>query len=102
MIPIGILGGDKTLARKRDVAKAKQLLTEAGYPNGVDLKLTYWTAPLLGVPSEPLAAKLQADLAQAGIKVTLRREGALGRHRRVPSRKDPADAGLVVSGLPRS
>ncbi len=35
------------------------------------VKLTYWTAPLLGVPSEPLAAKLQADLAQAGIKVTL-------------------------------
>jgi peptide/nickel transport system substrate-binding protein len=71
MIPLGILGSDKTLARKRDVAKAKQLLTEAGFPNGVDLKLTYWTAPLLGVPSEPLAAKLQADLAQAGIKVTL-------------------------------
>ena len=29
------------------------------------------------------------------------REGALGRHRRVPGRKDPADAGLVVPGLPR-
>jgi peptide/nickel transport system substrate-binding protein len=71
MIPLGILGGDKTLARKRDVAKAKQLLTEAGYPNGIQVKMTYWTAPLLGVPSEPLAAKLQADLAQAGIKVTL-------------------------------
>ena len=71
MIPLGILGGDKSLARKRDVAKAKQLLTGAGYPNGVQLKLTYWTAPLLGVPSEPVAAKLQADLAQAGINVTL-------------------------------
>src|SRR5262249_43033050 len=55
----------------RDLAKAKQLLTEAGYPNGFEVKLTYFTAPLLGVPSEPLAAKLQADLAQAGIKVTL-------------------------------
>jgi peptide/nickel transport system substrate-binding protein len=71
MIPLGVLGGDKSLVRKRDLAKAKQLLTEAGYPNGVGLKLTYWTAPLFGVPAEPVAAKLQADLAQAGIKVTL-------------------------------
>jgi peptide/nickel transport system substrate-binding protein len=71
MIPLGLIGGDKTLARKRDVAKAKQLLTEAGYPNGVSLKLSYWTAPLLGVNPEPVAAKLQADLAEAGIKVTL-------------------------------
>jgi peptide/nickel transport system substrate-binding protein len=71
MIPLGILGADKSMARKRDLAKAKQLLTEAGLPSGFEVKMTYWTAPLLGVASEPLAAKLQADLAQAGIKVTL-------------------------------
>jgi peptide/nickel transport system substrate-binding protein len=72
MIPLGILGaGDKSVARKRDVAKAKQLLADAGYPNGFAIKMTYWTAPLLGMPSDPLAAKLQADLAAVGIKVTL-------------------------------
>ncbi len=71
MIPLGILGVDKTMTRKRDVAKAKQLLADAGYPNGFAVKMNYWTAPLLGVPTEPLAAKLQADLKTVGINVTL-------------------------------
>lgn len=70
-IPIGILGVDRGMARKRDVALAKQLLTQAGYPDGFTTKLNYWTRPLQGVPNEPLAAKIQADLAQVGIKVTL-------------------------------
>jgi peptide/nickel transport system substrate-binding protein len=71
MFPIGVLGVDIAMARQRDVPKAKQLLAEAGYPNGFNVKLNYWTSPLLGVPPEPLAAKLQADLGAAGIKVTL-------------------------------
>jgi peptide/nickel transport system substrate-binding protein len=70
-IPIGILGVDKGMARKRDVARAKKLLAEAGHPGGFTTKLSYWTRPLQGVPNEPLAAKIQADLAAVGIKATL-------------------------------
>jgi peptide/nickel transport system substrate-binding protein len=70
-IPIGILGVDRAMARKRDLARAKQLLAEAGHPSGFSMKLNYWTRPLQGVPNEPLAAKVQADLAAVGIKATL-------------------------------
>src|SRR5262245_39432293 len=62
MIPIGLLGVDRAMARKRDVAKAKALLGDAGYAGGISVKLNYWTSPLLGVPTEPLAAKMQSDL----------------------------------------
>lgn len=71
LIPLGMLGADRAMARGQDVAKAKQLLAAAGYPNGVNVRLSYAPRPILGVPGESLAAKLQADLTAAGIKVTL-------------------------------
>jgi peptide/nickel transport system substrate-binding protein len=71
MFPLGVLGVDRSMARKRDTNRAKQLLADAGYPSGFNIKMNYWTAPLLGVPTEPLAAKLQQDLGAVGIKVTL-------------------------------
>jgi peptide/nickel transport system substrate-binding protein len=71
MIPLGILGVDKAMARKRDVAKAKQLLADAGHPNGFAIKLNYWPSPLLGVDPEPVGLKIQADLKAVGINVTL-------------------------------
>lgn len=70
MIPLGLLGVDKGMNRKQDVAKAKALLKEAGYPGGFTTKLTYYQG-LLGAPAEALAAKVQSDLAAVGIQVTL-------------------------------
>lgn len=50
-----------------DVTKAKQLLSEAGYPNGLDLTLAASNAP----KSVAQATALQASLAKVGIRTKI-------------------------------
>lgn len=50
-----------------DAAKAKTMLAEAGYPNGIELKFSY----AAGGRYELYAAALQADLAKAGINLIM-------------------------------
>jgi peptide/nickel transport system substrate-binding protein len=52
-----------------DLAKAKQLLAEAGYANGFETTLSYDLST--AVTAEPLCVLLQNNLAQIGVKVTL-------------------------------
>ena len=54
--------------RKQDVAKAKQLLAEAGYPNGIDIKL-YTSTGRPGL--EEAAVVAQQTLAESGFRVTI-------------------------------
>lgn len=65
----GAYGEDK--AFKRDVAKAKELLAQAGYADGFDVTLDYPTFTFAGVNMETNAQKIAADLAEVGIKATL-------------------------------
>jgi peptide/nickel transport system substrate-binding protein len=54
-----------------DITKAKELLTAAGYPNGVDV--TLWFTPVAyGKEMPDVAAVLQEQLAKAGIRLTLK------------------------------
>ena len=62
-------GEDKAFAR--DLDKAKELLTEAGYPDGFDITLDYPIFTFQGVNMDTNAQKIQADLAEVGINVTL-------------------------------
>lgn len=71
IVPPSVPGHIPAFTRpKRDIAKAKQLLTEAGFPNGLDIPLlyagTYWWM-------EPVAIQLKSQLAEAGIRVNAQR-----------------------------
>jgi peptide/nickel transport system substrate-binding protein len=54
---------------KTDLAKAKQLLVEAGYPNGFQTTLSYDLSQ--ATTREPIALFMQESLARIGVQVTL-------------------------------
>jgi len=66
-IPNGIFGALPDAGYKLDVAKAKALLAEAGYPNGFKTTLR----ALSDAPFLNLATALQATLAQGGIQAEI-------------------------------
>ena len=68
ILPPGMLGRDPELAPyPHDVARARRLLAEAGYPDGLDV--SYATPN--DEETQKVAASLQSDLAEAGIRVHL-------------------------------
>jgi peptide/nickel transport system substrate-binding protein len=66
-LPQGFLGAIDYSPFKLDVAKAKALLAEAGYPNGFDLKLD---APNIS-PFTEIAQSVQQTFGEAGVKVSI-------------------------------
>ncbi len=70
-----------------DPAKAKQMLTEAGYPNGITLDYLYRPAR----KGEALATKVQAFLKKAGITLNLKKvldQDFYGKHLVNPDAND--------------
>jgi peptide/nickel transport system substrate-binding protein len=58
-------------AYKRDLDQARALMAEAGYADGFDITLNYPDFTFQGVNMNSNAQKIQADLAEIGINVTL-------------------------------
>ncbi|MCY4070037.1 MAG: ABC transporter substrate-binding protein [Chloroflexi bacterium] len=58
-------------AFSRDLDKARELLAEAGYADGLEMELEYPDMVYGGVSFNTNAQKIQADLAEVGINVTL-------------------------------
>ncbi|MDQ6769666.1 MAG: ABC transporter substrate-binding protein [Gemmatimonadota bacterium] len=71
-----------------DVAKAKQLLAEAGHPNGIDVEL--WAATTDQSPR--IAQTVQANLAEAGIRAKIVQRDASSM--REAARKGQTDLAL--------
>ncbi len=74
MLPIGIIGSDPTKRYEHNVDAAKKLLADAGFPDGFELEFNVSTSTSGGIPNETLAAKIQSDLAEVGIKATIKQQ----------------------------
>lgn len=76
IVPIGLFAANTDTPFQKDVAKAKDLLKQAGLPDGFEIDLRTYTGSNGIVQWGDLAAKLQADLAEAGIKVKVSQQPA--------------------------
>ncbi|GLV48817.1 ABC transporter substrate-binding protein [Thermus sp. LT1-2-5] len=72
-IPKGLLGYNPATPYAYDPNRARKLLAEAGYPQGLEFELLVSTGICGGgVPCPDVAAKLQADMAKAGFRARIR------------------------------
>jgi peptide/nickel transport system substrate-binding protein len=66
----GAFGPDRSF--ERDLDRTRELLAEAGYPDGFEIELSYPDLTFGGINLNTNAQKVQADLAEVGITVKLR------------------------------
>jgi peptide/nickel transport system substrate-binding protein len=66
-LPLGYFGAITYNPFKLDIAGAKKLLAEAGYPNGFEIKLTVKNSS----PEVDIAQSIQQTMGQAGVKMTV-------------------------------
>jgi peptide/nickel transport system substrate-binding protein len=71
MLPIGVQGSDPSIRYEHDLDQARALLEEAGSAGGFDVTLSMGSGGACGIPAETIGAKLQADLAEVAINVTV-------------------------------
>lgn len=88
-LPSTVPGFDASLwTYSYDEAKARQLLTDAGYPNGIDLTLQY---AAITAWEEPLAIQLQSAWRKVGINLDLQK---------IPDAQMKEGAGAAARNLP--
>jgi peptide/nickel transport system substrate-binding protein len=88
VLPKGVPGAISDAPFKKDVAKAKALLAQAGYPDGFSCTLDHFSTS----PYSEIAQAVQADLASVGIKAQL----LAGEHKQVISKMRARQHQLVL------
>lgn len=71
ILPIGVQGSDPSARYERNLDQARELLSAAGFADGFSMTIYIGSGAPGGIPSETLAAKIQADLAEVGITVDI-------------------------------
>lgn len=71
-IPNGFPGTEGLPERKRDLDEAKALLAKAGVADGFEMEAVYPNDNIYGVDLNVMMQKVQQDLSEVGIKVTLK------------------------------
>jgi peptide/nickel transport system substrate-binding protein len=71
-IPNGFPGTEGLPERKRDLEEAKALLAKAGVADGFEMEAVYPNDNIYGVDLNVMMQKVQQDLSEVGIKVTLK------------------------------
>jgi peptide/nickel transport system substrate-binding protein len=75
-IPVGLDGSTQQLTQDigfhQDLDSARQLLAQAGLPNGFSFDLSFANASIAGISYQVVAQKIQSDLARVGITANLK------------------------------
>jgi peptide/nickel transport system substrate-binding protein len=87
-LPQGVPGAISDTPFKKDVAKAKSLLAQGGYPDGFEVTLDHFAQ----APYADIAQAIQADLAAIGVKAQL----LAGEHKQVISKMRARQHQLVL------
>lgn len=72
IIPAGLLGANEAIFYEHNPERARELLAEAGFADGLSVEYLVPTGACGGgVPCADLAAKVQSDLAEVGIQADI-------------------------------
>jgi peptide/nickel transport system substrate-binding protein len=88
----------QTMPVKTDLQKARQLLTEAGYPSGFETSFSFNVGS--AAIAEPMAALIKESLLKIGVKVDIQKQPDAQMSTSVSEKKLPFFTESIISWIP--